>query len=154
MTDGAPLVTGTIDRLTSVVHASVRPTSFAVYAISRPSGENEYPSLPPNGPGGTSYFAPGVRSRGASPSMPTTNRCERVPSSHAFQWRKSRLSATCAFTLLSWFALSFSALHASVVQSGQTADTNARRSPFADQTGPLAPPFSAVSLRRSLPSAF
>ena len=65
---------GTVHTSTLVLHASSRVGSLAVNATSRPSGLTAYPSLPPNGPGGTSYGAP-------------ANRCCRVPSSHAFQWR-------------------------------------------------------------------
>ena len=57
----------------------------------------------------------------------------------------------CAFTLLSLFAFSRAALHASSRQSGYTADTNATCSPVGDQTGPLAPPVRFVICRRCSP---
>src|SRR3954465_16001008 len=104
--------------LRSVVVESLRPWSLAVYAISCASGEKLYASLPPNGGGGTSYVAPGMRSRGSPPSALTTKRCDLVPSSQAFQWRYSKWSAMFALTLLVSRALSRSALQASVEHVG------------------------------------
>src|SRR5690242_11602461 len=94
-----------------------------------------------------------MRSRGAPPSTPTMKRCDRVPSSHAFQCRYNNWSAMWAFTLLSEAAFVLATLHAFVVQPGNTADVNAIWSPAGDQIGPVAPPLRSVSCLRDPPFA-
>src|SRR5215470_7334018 len=79
----SPPATGTVNRSPLVLMASILSVT-AVKQSSLLSGEKLMSLGPPRSSGGTSYSAPGVRSRGAElPSADTTNKWERLPS---FQW--------------------------------------------------------------------
>src|SRR5260370_33634841 len=125
----------------------------AVKQSSFPSGEKLISPGPLRSSGGTSKFAPSVRSRGvALPSAGTTNTWFLLPSFQCVQWRYRSCSATCAFTLFFSFSSSRFLLHSSSLQSGYTEDVNAIVFPSGDIFTISAPVESFVSACASPPS--